>query len=166
MTSLPTSVHFDISFLVASKYIYYQLEFFPGEEYKRTYTLRSPKDNFYESALRFGSGVPDINVTVTRYQEDGPYPTELPNPEMLMGMTFDNPRIGTPEFTYNPNNRGKEVKYTFKEFEKKVVTIQDNPVSFFPFNISVERLKDGYPEGGDMRDQMCKNWRVVFEPEA
>ncbi len=161
--TLATSVKFDTRQDAVKEDSFYQLLFFREESYKRFHTLQYPEDNFYEEASR--TGVEDIRLTVIKTKI---YPLEQlkrPDTVIVMDMSITNPSSGSPEFSYQdgtvaPDFEGHPRIWKFSENDKKYFKIHSK--FFGPFSISVERLKDGYPEDALLGTHKCKNWIVVF----
>ncbi len=160
--ALATSVKFDTRQDAVKEDSFYQLLFFPEDSYKRIHTLQYPEDSFYEEASR--SGVIDVELRVIKTKI---YPVEQhkrPDSIIVTDMFISNPNVEAPYFRCSNTEGSITTKgWYFSEFsenEKKYIKIQSK--FFGPFSISVERLKDGYPQGASMGTHKCKNWIVRF----
>ena len=168
--TLATSVKFDISKDAVKEDVFYELFFFPCENYRRIRALKYPEDNFYEEASR--TGVYDISLTVIKTKM---YPLEqnkTPDLDIIMDVYFTNPSIGSPVFSYQDGTvdydyDGNLKQWGFGENDKRDFKIQSKYSKFFgPFSISVQRLADGFPQGGTIGTHRCKNWHIVFGADA
>ena len=138
--------------------VHYELLFFPNTKYSRIHTLKSLTDAIDEQASR--SGVPDLELKVNKIKLPPFEPENNINIE-LMTMTFDNPDVGYPRFTYRQPSAlgGKHAEWQFDENEFQTYNIAASNLG--PCSMSVQRLTDGYPEGA--YPQFSKNWQVVFD---
>ena len=165
--TLATSVKFDIERDAVKEDVFYELLFFPCERYPRIQALQYPEDNFYEEASR--KGVDDIELTVIKTKT---YPLEQPKrPDVvrIMSMAISNPSVGSPYFWYQDGTVGYDSEgyiqqWDFDENQKRYFKIQSE--FFGPFTISVQRLKDGFPDGSTLGTHKCKNWHFTFGPDA
>ncbi len=161
--TLATSVKFDTRQDAVKEDTFYELLFFPTNGYSRIHTLQYVEDSFYEEASR--TVVADIKLTVIKTKI---YPLEQhkrPDTVIVMDMYITNPNFGPPCFSYQDGTvpldwEGRTPAWSFSENDKKYFKIQSK--FFGPFSISVERLKDGYPEDATLGTHECKNWIVRF----
>ncbi len=160
--TLQTSVVFKLGpYGGAKENVRYELEFFTGEKYQRTHTLQYEDDTVCESGRRLG--VPDIELKVKKIETYPLEPGKIAQVD-LMTMTFTNPDIGTPTFTYDqPKARGggSEDK-GFDVNDQEIYVIK--AAYFGSFYLSVQRIGDGGPCGGGLftPETYSKNWTVVF----
>ena len=148
--TLPTSIHISMDcYGYNIQDFHYELLFFPNTKYSRTHIFQDLHDDIYEQASR--SGVPDLELKVNKIKNNI-------NIE-LMTMTFDNPSVGLPRFTYRQPSLlgGGHAEYQFDENEFQTYNIAASNLG--PCSVSVKRLADDYPGG---YPPTSKIWQVVI----